>query len=74
MSSMMSAGGTVHVKVPLLSTFLDDVADGLCAEGVIQRNHHQGVRVTGHLGDGPLAVEASINVKDKVQVNQSIMS
>lgn len=49
------AGGTVHVEVPLLCTFIDDVADGLCTEGVIERNHHQGVRVTGQLRYGPLA-------------------
>lgn len=28
-------------------TFVDDVADGLSTQSVIQRNRHQGVRVTG---------------------------
>ena len=35
-------------------TLVDDVVDGVRAQGVIERDGHQGVRVARHLSDGPL--------------------
>lgn len=38
-------------------TFVDDVADGLSTQSVVQRNRHQGVRVTGQFWNSPLRGE-----------------
>lgn len=40
-------------------TFVDDVADGLTTQSVVQRNRHQGVRVTGQFWNSPLRGETS---------------
>lgn len=43
-------------------TFVNDVADGLPTQSVIQRNRHQRVCVTGQLWNGPLGGKRSHNL------------
>lgn len=55
----------------LLCTFVDDVADGLCAESVVQRYRHHGVCVTGQLWDGPLRERTDQHHQHVFEVNDN---
>lgn len=55
----------------LLCTFVNDVADGLRAESVIQRYRHHGVCVTGQLWDGPLREKTDQHLKNVFEVDDN---
>lgn len=49
-----SVPGSQHVMEEFVCTFFNTVADGLCAECVVQRDCNQAVCVTGQLWNRPL--------------------
>lgn len=53
-TQLLRAGGLQAKEEETFRTFVDDVADGLGAERVVQRDGHHGVGVAGQLADGPL--------------------